>query len=99
MERVKSSQPNAQMRHEAELAEAILEMLAGQSRPVTLERIAAWRLAQHQEQFDAESVARAVWRLTAQGVLEEVGDGRLRLYRLKRGVEARGAPRKFAPRE
>jgi Fe2+ or Zn2+ uptake regulation protein len=99
MERPEAPQTNEQARREAGLAQAVLEMLAEQTRPVTLEMIAAWWLARQKNQFDARSVARAVEQLVAKGVLEEIGDRRPRLYRLKSGTERPSQPENLRPPE
>jgi len=97
MENPEAPQPNKQEQREAGLAQAVLEMLSEQTRPVTLEMIAAWWLARQKNQFDARSVTRAVEQLVARGVLEEIGDGRPRLYRLKSGAERPSRPENLRP--
>src|SRR5262249_39592050 len=99
MEQPEAPQTNENEQREASLAQAVLEMLAEQTRPVTLEMIAAWWLARQKNQFDARSVARAIEQLVAQGVLEEIGDGRQRLYRLKSGAERLSRPGNLRPPE
>jgi Fe2+ or Zn2+ uptake regulation protein len=99
MEHTEAPQPNEQAQREAGLAQAVLEMLAEQTRPVTLEMIAAWWLARQKYQFDAKSVAHAVEQLVAQGLLEEIGDGRPCLYRLKSGAGRPSRPENLRPPE
>jgi len=69
---------------DSELAKAILNYLAGQSRPVPLEEVAEWWIARRPVSVDINEVARAVRQLTERGLLEGVGEGHSRRYQLKR---------------
>jgi hypothetical protein len=70
--------------HDTELAKAIMIYLAEQARPVPLEEIAAWWLTRRPLRVDVNVVARAVRKLTEEGLLEGVGEGRSRRYQMKR---------------
>ena len=74
---------------DTELAKAILNYLAEQSRPVPLEEVAEWWIARRAVRVDSNVVARAVRQLTEQGLLEGVGEGPTRLYQLKKPSENR----------
>ncbi|HEX8150638.1 MAG TPA: winged helix DNA-binding protein [Pyrinomonadaceae bacterium] len=71
-----------------ELAKEILNFLAERSRPVPLEEVAEWWIVRPLR-VDLNVVARAVQRLTEKGLLEAVGEGRSRLYQLKRPAGSR----------
>jgi hypothetical protein len=47
--------------------------------------VTEWWLMRHQVRVQTEAVGRALDHLVADGVLEELGSGEERLYRLKRG--------------
>jgi hypothetical protein len=66
------------------LAEAILAYLTEHPQAMdTLEGIAEWWLLRWQVRAVVEGVEAALHRLTEAGLLEEVGDGPSRLYRVK----------------
>lgn len=66
-----------------ELAKEILDFLAERSRPVPLEEVAEWWVGRPLR-VDLNVVARVVQQLTERGLLEGIGEGRSRLYQLKR---------------
>ncbi|HJQ32231.1 MAG TPA: hypothetical protein VJ866_08635 [Pyrinomonadaceae bacterium] len=72
-------------RRETEIAEAIIGYLREHPLAMdTLEGIAEWWLPRYQVKFELQAVERAVRRLVAQGVLEEIEDSRPLRYHLPR---------------
>lgn len=69
---------------ESPVAAAILDYLAEHPQAMdTLEGIAEWWLARQRVRIEVRAVASALQQLTEQGLLEEVGSGESRCYRLK----------------
>jgi hypothetical protein len=88
--------PNEAAR-EAELAKAILVYLAGHPDAMdTVEGIAGWWLLRQRVETEVYRVAGALCALARRGLLEEVGTGPSRRYRLRRaapgGAAAGGSP-------
>jgi hypothetical protein len=79
------------MQHDdAELGQAILRYLAARPQAAdTVEGIAEWWLLRQQVCVVVERVERVLRQLTARGILEEVGTGVSRRYRLPHGRPAR----------
>jgi Fe2+ or Zn2+ uptake regulation protein len=68
-----------------EVAEAILGYLAEHPQAMdTVEGIAQWWIMRQQVRVTATTVARVLRELTERGLLQEIGDGEQRRYRLKR---------------
>jgi hypothetical protein len=59
----------------------------------TFDGIADWWMARYRVRVDVERVWSAVQGLVARGILEEVGAGPRRRYRLKRDGRSGGEPR------
>jgi hypothetical protein len=69
---------------EKEIAEAIVEYLREHPEAMdTMHGIAEWWLMRHQIRTSVTAIANVLSQLKASGVLEEVGAGENRRYRLK----------------
>jgi hypothetical protein len=74
-------------RRAEEIAESVLDYLKEcPSAMDTMESIAEWWIGRAQLRTDVTLLAEVLDRLTAQGVLEQAGDGDQRRYRLKPGA-------------
>jgi hypothetical protein len=72
---------------ERQVDEAILAYLAEHPEAMdTPEGIAEWWLMRHQVRTGVSVIVRALRRLTDSGVLEELGGGDVRRYRLRRAL-------------
>jgi hypothetical protein len=79
------NQPRPVTLSEDELAEAILSYLADHPQAMdTLDGIAEWWILRQRVTIEVNRVARVLGRLTEQGLLECLGTGPGRRYRLKR---------------
>ncbi len=69
---------------DAEVERAILAYLAEHPHAAdTLGGIAEWWLTRHQVRTNVQTLARVLRRMTEDGLLEEIGTGEHRRYRLK----------------
>ena len=69
---------------EREIAEAVVEYLREHPDAMdTMQGIAEWWLMRHQIRTGVTAIANVLSRLTASGVLEEIGAGENRRYRLR----------------
>jgi hypothetical protein len=74
-------------RRAEEIADGVLDYLKECPNAMdTVESIAEWWIGRAQLRTDVMLLAEVLDRLTAQGVLEQVGDGDERRYRLKPGL-------------
>ena len=75
---------------DAELTESVLAYLAEHPDAMdTVSGIADWWLMRQRVRVEVEAVARVLHDLTERGVLEELGSGEQRRYRLKHGASPR----------
>lgn len=69
---------------ESHVADCILQYLAEHPHAMeTLDGIADWWVMRQQVRVNLTTLARVLRRLTAEGVLEEIGDGAPTRYRLR----------------
>jgi hypothetical protein len=69
---------------EVEFVQAVVDYLEQHPHAMdTLEGIAQWWIPRRGVRVEVSQLARAVDRLTSQGILEQMGSGRNALYRLK----------------
>jgi len=74
----------AAQRHEAELAEAILDYLSEYPHSTdTLEGIAEWWLMREQVRVEVSALVRVLGQLVERGLLEEIRGGENPRYRLR----------------
>ncbi len=68
-----------------EVAQSILAYLAEHPQAMdTVEAIARWWIMRQQVRVDVTTLTRVLQRLADKGLLEQLGDGEQRRYRLKR---------------
>jgi hypothetical protein len=72
-------------KHESEIAKAVMKYLAEFPEAMdNVKGIAEWWLIRRNVKADIEDVSRVLDYLTAQGLLEHIGEGEGTRYRLKR---------------
>jgi hypothetical protein len=78
-----------QRQREQEMTEAILAYLKENPQAMdTIEGISEWWISRAQIRTDVRVIAKVVDQLTRQGVLEELGTGEDRRYRLRPGSQS-----------